>query len=137
MVAYVFDACSIIAHFQKEPGHEKVKRLLLMAAAGECIIHMHLINVLEIYYNLYRDESPEVAQRVYEDIMSLPIEFSTSIENDIFNIAGHIKATYRLSLADAIVAAVAKTRNAQLVTSDHHEFDVLDKNHEVGIYWIR
>jgi PIN domain nuclease of toxin-antitoxin system len=62
MERYVFDACSVIAFFEKESGFEKVKELLEKANNGGCIITMNKLNVLEIYYGLYREDSKEVAE---------------------------------------------------------------------------
>jgi predicted nucleic acid-binding protein len=44
------------------------------------------------------------------------------------------KATRRLSYADAFAAALAKIRNAELVTGDH-EFKVLED--EIKIDWLK
>ena len=48
-----------------------------------------------------------------------------------------LKATNRISLADAIAIAEANVRNVELVTCDHHEFDTLVKEDKMVAYWIR
>jgi hypothetical protein len=40
-------------------------------------------------------------------------------------------------MADSFAVALAKTRGATLITSDHHEFDVLQTRGEDRILWIR
>jgi PIN domain nuclease of toxin-antitoxin system len=46
--------------------------------------------------------------------------------------------------ACALIAYLAKEngaeniiRNGQLITSDHHEFEIIEKNESVGIKWFR
>ena len=48
-----------------------------------------------------------------------------------------METTYKMSLADSIAVAEAKTRKAQLLTSDHHELDYLEEKGEARFYWIR
>ncbi|MFA5518012.1 MAG: PIN domain-containing protein [Spirochaetota bacterium] len=137
MEIFVFDACSIIAFFKKEPGFDKVKAILEKAQAGLCQIYMNKINVLEVYYGFYRDDSPAIAEKFYAYIFLLPIVVVDIISDQLFFEAGKLKALYRISLADSIALGEAKIRNASLVTSDHHEFDIIDKDKVVRFYWIR
>jgi predicted nucleic acid-binding protein len=50
---------------------------------------------------------------------------------------GKIKATEKVSLADAFAVGLAVTLHAQLVTSDHHEFETLQNKGMVKILWFR
>jgi predicted nucleic acid-binding protein len=59
------------------------------------------------------------------------------LEDAVFKEAGRLKAIYRISLADSLALAEAKTRGARIMTADHHEFDTLDKKGEVAFLWIR
>ena len=59
------------------------------------------------------------------------------LKDNVFKEAGRLKATYKISLADSIVLAEAKTRGAKILTADHHEFDPINKDLEVSFYWIR
>jgi len=47
------------------------------------------------------------------------------LTDEVFYEAGKLKATNRISLADAIAIAEANVRDVELVTCDHHEFDDL------------
>jgi predicted nucleic acid-binding protein len=134
---FVFDACSVIAFFEKESGFDKVKVILEKAYSGQCQIYMNKINVLEIYYGFYRDDSPVIAAKFYADILLLPIIIVDTISDQLLFEAGKLKALYRISLADSIALAEAKIRNAFLVTSDHHEFDIIDNDKEICFFWIR
>lgn len=101
------------------------------------MVYMHKLNVLEIYYGVFRDISPAKAEETLYTIHALPITIVDILSDSVFKEAGRLKATYKISLADSIALAEAKTRDVQLVTSDHHEFDPIDVQQDVKFYWIR
>ncbi|MDR1913985.1 MAG: hypothetical protein LBQ68_05820 [Clostridiales bacterium] len=52
--------------------------------------------------------------------------------------AGKFKSIHkRISLADAFAVAQTITSGGVLVTSDHHEFDVIDSAGTIEFLWIR
>ncbi|MDR0459858.1 MAG: hypothetical protein LBH62_00220 [Nitrososphaerota archaeon] len=55
----------------------------------------------------------------------------------VFNEAGRFKASYRISLADSIALAETTVFGGELLTADHHEFDVIEKQEEIKFHWIR
>jgi len=114
-----------------------VDALLRNAARNECELYMHKINVLEIYYGIFRELGQEKAEDVLKKISVLPIKLVNVLSERVFKEAGRLKATYYVSLADSLALAEAKVRKAQLVTSDHHEFDPLEVQKEITCYWIR
>lgn len=78
-----------------------------------------------------------MADKIFNDILSLPITIVDSLADEVFLEAGRLKAAYRISLADSVALAEAKTRNALLVTTDHHEFDPIEKKGEGEFFWVR
>ncbi|MGI8637617.1 MAG: PIN domain-containing protein [Segetibacter sp.] len=50
---------------------------------------------------------------------------------------GYFKTTYKISFADCFVLSTAKLYGAKVVTSDHHEFDLIDQNRDLEFEWIR
>lgn len=48
--AFVLDSFAVLAHFQDEPGGEKVLELFTKAVQGEVLLAMSLVNVGEIAY---------------------------------------------------------------------------------------
>jgi PIN domain nuclease of toxin-antitoxin system len=137
MKSYVLDACALIAFYLKEPGYDKVMNVLSGAASSECIVYMNNINVLEIYYGFFRDDGESTANNFLASCLMLPIEIINGIDPQTFKIAGKLKAVYRISLADSIAVAESITRQAELITSDHHEFDILEAKQECRFLWIR
>ena len=133
----VLDACAMIAFFNNEDGADKVEELLWQGNRAPNSLFMHEINLLEIYYGVYRDESRELAEQTYVKILDLPIKVVTGLRKNVFKEAGRLKAVYRISLADSIALAEAKIRRIPLVTCDHHEFDPIQDKNELDFYWIR
>ena len=126
---YVLDACSIIAFLKAEPGGDAVKNLLEQSLTDSRIdLLMHRLNLLEVYYGFYREDDKEKAVEIYEKIKALPITFHSDISEELLLESGRLKATYSISLADSIALGFAKLHGAHLVTSDHHEFDILDRD---------
>lgn len=134
---YVIDACALTAFLYDEQGADKIQKILEDAYAGAIEVLMHKINVLEVYYNIFREEGENKAQLFYERVNQLPVTIIDTISDATFFEAGRLKASYRMSLADAIAVAEAFIRKAALLTSDHHEFDVIENSENIEFAWIR
>jgi len=93
---------------------------------------MHNINLLEVYYDMYRNIGKEKADEELAMIRLLPITFNLILNNDIFLEAGRLKATYKVSLADAVVLAQTNVTKGTLLTADHHEFDVIEGKESIN-----
>ncbi len=98
--------------------------MLRQAGREDVELYMNRINLLEIYYGVYREEEKERADAVLHKIAYFPIQINSDLNNELFNEAGRLKATYKISLAESIALAEASTKKASLVTSDHHEFNL-------------
>jgi len=135
--AYVLDACALIAYFSDEPGANRVEKVLNDAEAGVCSLCMHRLNLLEVYYCAWRELGKAAADRLLSKATASPIEIIDHISHEIFMESARLKASYRVSLADAVALAVAKTRGARIVTSEHGEFDPVEKEEDIAFLWIR
>jgi len=51
---FVMDACALIAFLRDETGAEVVTTVLRNANGGKAAIRMNGINLLEVYYDVYR-----------------------------------------------------------------------------------
>ena len=134
---YVLDACSVIAFLTGEEGAERVRDLLDAAVESTAEIHIHRINLLEVYYDTYKAGGSEQADRIYKMILALPISVEDVLDDALLYKAGELKAMNRISLADAVALALASRLGAALVTSDHHEFDAIEAAEHVSFVWIR
>jgi predicted nucleic acid-binding protein len=131
------DACALIASIAGEDGAEKVHKMLEAAFDGGIGIIMNKINVLEVYYDIYRTYGQGNAFKFLNDIKSIPIEINSEMTDDLLKEAGRFKVTYKISLADSIVLAEAKVNDAYIITADHHEFNIVEKSEDIQFFWIR
>jgi len=134
---YVLDACAMLAVLAKEQGADKVAEFYKKAAYGEITLIMNKLNLLEVYYDLYRAYGKESADSFLDEIKQSPITVNHEISDEIFMEAGKLKASYRISLADAVALAQAVVSNGALLTSDHHEFDIIETKEDISFVWIR
>jgi predicted nucleic acid-binding protein len=137
MKRYVLDANALIALLQDEPGAEKVSEVLNAAYKGEAEIIMHKANFIEVYYDAYRYRGKEQADLMLVEVKKQPIHINAGITDEIFTEAGRLKATYKVSFADTFALAQAIVFCGALLTSDHHEFDVIEGNENIEFAWIR
>lgn len=131
----VLDSWALMAFFRDQAEAEEVEKLLLKATSGQQPLLLSVIQWGEIYYSIMRAESQEYAEKIAQEITSLPIELIPVGEDlKITRQAAIFKATRRLSYADCFAAALAKIRNADLVTGDI-EFKQLEK--DIKITWLK
>jgi len=134
---FLLDACAVIAYLNDEEGADRVEGFLWEGAQRPGVLFLHEVNLLEIYYGVYRDEGEQLAEETYDKVINLPIKIVAGLKKSVFKEAGRLKAIYRVSLADSIVLAEAKVRRIPLVTCDHHEFDPIQEKNELDFVWIR
>lgn len=92
MPGYVLDACALIAFFSDEEGADVVEDLLVKAEKNDISLFAHVINVLEIYYGVLRDDSADVARETMDRINQLPITIIREISEQVFYEAGRLDA---------------------------------------------
>jgi len=137
MKNYVLDACAIMAFIHDEPGTDIFEKILNMANVNEANVYIHKINLLEVYYDVFRYKGKQVSDDVLTEIKQNQIEIISNISDELFFEAGRLKASYKISLADSLAIACASVYYAELVTADHHEFDVIENKENIKFFWIR
>ena len=130
--ALVFDSWAILAYVQAEPSGAQVKSLLLGTTEVRRPLWISSINLGEVWYSLARKNSPGYANRQLVELAQIGIE-RVDVDWPMVQQAADYKSRHRISYADAFAAALAKQRNAELVTGDP-EFHALDS--EITIHWI-
>lgn len=134
---FVLDSSAVIAFFNDESGADNIEKLLNRASKSECTLLMHNASVAEFYYDFLRRGTKQDAALGSEILTAYPITFIDTISTDLIKQIGHFKSRYKISFADAFVLATAKLNNAKVLTSDHHEFDDVEKNGDIAFEWIR
>ena len=123
MTFFLLDTSALLTLRDDQPGADVVASLLQIArrTGSPCLVCF--ISLMELYYRVCQDEGRVRGRLAYEQCLSMPIavvhEEATLLEK-----AAEIKATSRLSVADAWVAASAALSNAMLVHKDP-EFESL------------
>jgi PIN domain nuclease of toxin-antitoxin system len=130
------DACALLALARNEAGASVVVEAYKKANDGEINLVMNRINLLEVYYDFFRYKGKVYADDFVEKIKQSIVQIS-EFDETIFNEAGRLKASYKISLADSIALAQTIVLNGEILTADHHEFDPIDGNESVRFRWIR
>ena len=133
---YVMDACAMIALLKNETGANVVADAYKNAKSGNAKIIMNRVNLLEVYYGFYHADGKEYAEKILSGITNSIISI-TEFDKVLFPIAGRLKASYKISLADSIALAQAIVVNGELLTTDHHEFDIIESNEPIVFHWVR
>jgi predicted nucleic acid-binding protein len=114
---------------------EQVEKILLQAAEDKHQLMLSVIQWGEIFCSVMRAESQKAAEQIGLEIASLPIELIPIGEDlHLTRQAAIYKANHKMSYADCFAAALAKTRDAELMTGDS-EFKEVEK--EIKIFWLK
>ena len=132
MPAKVLDSFALIAYFRDEPGAEAVENLLVTAGKKDTPLHMTDVNYAEVKYSIVKKDGREAWEEAAKILQGLPIDYHPT-NRAMADTAADFKARFKISLADAFAAALAKEKKAELVTGDP-EFKALDK--ELRIIWL-
>jgi ribonuclease VapC len=133
MPAKVLDSFALIAYFRDEPGAEAMESLLVSAGKKDSPLHMTDVNYAEVKYSIVKKDGAEAWEEAAKILQGLPIDFH-STSRPLADTAADFKARFKMSLADAFAAALAKEKKAELVTGDP-EFRALEK--EIKVNWLK
>jgi len=114
----VLDAWAVLALiFGEEPAASAVKDIFGKKDISRSYVHMSWINLGEVYYMLTRRKGSDAADEVLKDIKLLPITLHVPSKADILA-AAKIKASHKLSYADAFALSLAENIHGALFTGD-------------------
>ena len=133
---FVLDACALLAVSRNEKGADIVVDAYSRASKGEIKLILNRINLLEVYYDFYRYKGKNYADDFVKTVKRSEVQIC-EFDEVVFTHAGRLKATYKISLADAIALAQTIAVNGSILTCDHHEFDVIEGKEPVKFLWIR
>jgi len=133
MSAKVLDSFALIAYFRDEPGAQTMEDLLVSAGKRDNPLLMTDVNYAEVKYSIVKKDGAEAWAEAAKVLQGLPIDFHSTTRS-LVDIAADFKARFKLSLADAFAAALAKERKAELVTGDA-EFKPVER--EIKIHWLK
>lgn len=131
--AQVLDSHALLRLLRDETGAETVARILEQAGTRDHPVHMTEVNYAEVQYMIRRKDGDAAWQIIAGELVAAPIQFHPA-DRALADRAADFKARFRISLADAFAAALAKEKKAELVTGDP-EFKPLEK--EIKINWLK
>lgn len=132
MRSSVLDSYAVLAYLFGERGHEKVVTLLEKAAESNKSALIAAPNWAEVRYQVERKSGAQRWTEIREKLLALPVEV-VPVGVDLAEVAGALKASRKMSLADCFAAALAKERRADLYTGDP-EFKAVET--EIKVVWI-
>jgi PIN domain nuclease of toxin-antitoxin system len=116
------DACAMIAFLRGEQGSDIVQNILDASNRS----FAHAINVCEVYYDFVRRGDRATARSAVHDLTTVGVHIRHDLQPHFWMRVGELKGTLgRISLADCFAIQLSRVLRAQVVTSDHHEFDRL------------
>jgi uncharacterized protein len=134
MAVKVLDSWALMAFLHDEPAAGEVEQLLLKAAEDKHKLLLCVVNWGEIYYSIARAEGETVAEQKAADLATLAIELVPASDDlELVREAAKLKASKKMAYADCFAAALAKLRNAEVVTGDP-EFKEVEG--EVKVAWL-
>ncbi len=110
---YLLDTSAILTFLEDEAGAERVEDLL----RSEEVVLPFLV-LLETFYITLQEQTEDVAEERYALLKQLPATYLWHVDEPTLLTAGRFKARFRISLADAIIAAYAVTQDTTLVHKD-------------------
>jgi PIN domain nuclease of toxin-antitoxin system len=132
----ILDACALLAVARNEVGADVVVEAYVNASNGDSTLYMNRINLLEVYYDFYRHKGKKYADDFVAKVKQSIVHIC-EFDEDLFAEAGRLKASHKISLADAIALAQTIVSGGDLLTADHHEFDAIEGCEPIRIMWIR
>lgn len=112
---FVLDTSALLAFMTGEKGADTVERIL---AGKENRLLIPWVVLLEIYYVTKRTRGEKEADRRFVLIKELPASILWQMEEPDVLASARIKAQFRISFADCIIAATAFRQDAILVHKD-------------------
>jgi ribonuclease VapC len=131
--AQALDSFALIVFLRDEPGAEIVAQILEKAGQHDRPIHMSEVNYAEVQHLVRRKDGNAAWQTIASELIAAPIEFHPA-DRRLADTAAEFKARFRISLAAAFAAALAKEKKAELFTGDP-DFKAVEG--EIKIVWLK
>jgi predicted nucleic acid-binding protein len=110
---YLLDTSAIMTLIEDEIGAERVEQIL-----REQPVIITWVSLLEVTYITQQERGTAEAERRYALLKVLPVNLLWQLDEPTLLTAARLKANYRLSLADTIIAAYAIQQKAIILHKD-------------------
>jgi len=132
MISKVLDSYALMSFLQDEPSADVVENLLIDATEGKIHLAICVVNLGEVWYSTRRAISLEAADRYVTQVQAMALEL-VDANWELSRQAAVYKSMGGMSYVDCFAAALAKLRNAELVTGNR-EFKKVEK--DIKISWL-
>ena len=110
---YLLDTSALLTLIEDEDGATRVEQVLRKHP-----VIITWMSLLEVHYITQQERGLAEADRRYALLKSFPVTKIWQMDEPILLTAARLKAGYRLSLADTIIAACALLQHATLLHKD-------------------
>ncbi len=110
---FVLDTSALFTLIEEEEGADRVEEIVSTEEA-----YLPSLALLEVHYVTRQERGQGEADRRYALLKKLPCEILWHVDEPTLLTASRFKAAHRLSLADALIAALAHRQSAVLVHKD-------------------
>ncbi len=131
---FVLDASAMVAYVEGEPGASVLAEIL---TDPEAVCYAHSINLCEVFYLALRYAGLSTARAALGVIDGDHVIERRDMSRDFCRRVGAHKARGGISLPDCFCITLAQELSAEVVTSDHGEFDPLVARGVAVIRFIR
>lgn len=131
---FVLDAYALLAFLENEAGGKQVQSYLDLARHNKSRLALSIINLGEILYIVERVQGLSKAQETLALIQSLTLDLIL-VDLSLVLSAAYIKATYRMSYADAFAVALTQKFGCKLLTGDP-ELKAIGDAGIIDIEWL-
>lgn len=126
------DSYALLAFLHQERGYAIVRDLLARAAQAHRLLGIPALNWAEVRYRVEQRSGGNGWRLTRQKLLAFPLAI-VAADQAPAELAGELKVSKKMSLADCFAAALAKRRKADLYTGDP-EFRAVEK--EVPIVWL-
>jgi predicted nucleic acid-binding protein len=130
MKRYLLDTSAFLTLRDDEEGADTVADILSQCQNNQAKCFACFMSQMEILCRVWKNEGEQAGRLAYEQCKSLPIHWVHE-STELLEKAAELKATCRVSQADAWIAASALLHGAALVHKDH-EFETV-KCHQLPL----
>lgn len=110
---FVLDTSAILTLIEDENGADRVEEVI----QEEQVVIPWMV-LLEVHYISHQERGKAEADRRYALLKQLPCEIMWQNDESTVLTAASFKAQHKISLADSVIAAFARNRNAILLHKD-------------------
>lgn len=114
----ILDTKPLIKFFAEEEGWKEVKEILSRIEAGELEAGVSVVTLTEIYYKYLQEGRMDLAAARTQQLKYALYIKKLEIDEDVAIKAGEFKGKYKVSVADAFIAASAHSEDAAVISDD-------------------